>query len=58
MVWAVPAVHLPQFKNGHSEKIMWDRYEYRERRVRRAEIMAVWAIAATLLLAAAVWSSL
>jgi hypothetical protein len=37
---------------------MWDRYEYRERRVRRTEIMAIWAIAAALLLAAAVWSNL
>jgi hypothetical protein len=37
---------------------MWIRYEHNEKRIRRADIVATWAIVALLLLAAAAWSSL
>jgi hypothetical protein len=37
---------------------MWIRYEHKEKRIRRADIVAVWAIVALLFLAAGAWSSL
>jgi hypothetical protein len=47
-----------RFTNQAAGQIMRDGYEPGDRRIRRADIAAVWAIAAALLLAAAVWSSL
>ena len=49
---------MAQFSNQPFGRNMWDRYEHRERRIRRTDIVAVWAIAAALLVAVAVLSTL
>jgi hypothetical protein len=37
---------------------MWSRYSHKEKRIRRADILATWTIVALLFLAAAAWSGL
>lgn len=39
-------------------RIMWHKYEYREKRIRRGEIVAIWAIVAAILLGVAALSGL
>jgi hypothetical protein len=51
------AVHAGHSRNSH-RWTMWTRYDHGEKRIRRADIVAIWAIVVGFLLAAAACSGL
>jgi hypothetical protein len=57
--WLVPGrLFTAAIQKAGTSWIMWDEYEHRQRRIRQTDIVAIWAIAAVLLIVATVWSSL
>ena len=52
------AVGAPLERESHWSEVMSNRYEYREKRIRSADLVAIWALLVVLLAGAGLWSIL
>ena len=50
------AVGAPLEQEDHWSEVMSNRYEFREKRVRDADLIAIWALLAAVFLVAVLWS--
>jgi len=58
MKFAALAVGAPLERENHWSEVMSNRYEFRERRIRNADLIGIWALLVVLLTGAGLWSIL
>lgn len=58
MKFAAMAVGASLERENHWSEVMSNRYEFRDKRIRNADLLGIWAVLAVLLTGAGLWSIL